>query len=651
MTPRKILVTEDDAVMALELKRRLCRLGYDVPAVASSSAEAVAMAAETRPDLVLMDIMLGGEVDGIETAKRIRAQADIPVIYLTATDDNQTLQRVQETEVANYLLKPYRERELQISIEMALKNHELKQQLREANNILETRVRKRTAELESANHSLREQAALLDETQDAIMVLSLEHRVRFWNRAAQTLYGWTAAEAIDMPANELLLQGTQTYIFEAAAATLSDGKWSGETTVFTKSGNAVVVQSRWTLLRGRDAEPNAFLIAHTDLTERKLLEEKFLRAQRLESVGALASGIAHDLNNVFTPILIVSQALQDAPTSPRQASMIKLLNTSAQRGSDMVKQVLGFARGLEGGMAPLLVQHLLGELANMMRETFPRHIKIESDVSPGLWPVLADSTQIYQVFINLCINARDAMPDGGTLIIGAKNLTLDKADGLHPTAQRDGPHICVYVSDNGTGMPPEIQKRIFEPFFTTKGEGKGTGLGLSTVRTIVTSHSGFLELESSAGSGTRFSVFLPSECMADASRDATAQTSPHGNGELLLFVDDESATREVVKTTLEAHGYDILLAGDGAEAVALFATQGEKIALLITDLMMPFLDGTATIRAIRRLNPKVKVLAATGALDSAKLATLENGEAIPVVKKPFSQRALLAAIHDALHSG
>jgi PAS domain S-box-containing protein len=317
MAPHKILVTEDETVIALDLQRRLSNLGYLVPVIAASGEEAIELASSLHPDLLLMDIMLEGEYDGIETAKRICAQAEIPVIYLTANADPRTLKRVQESGAASYLLKPYRERELQISIEMALRNHELKQQLREANAVLERRVRERTADLEAANQCLRERAALLDETHDAIMVRDLDHRVRYWNCAAQRLYGWTAEEALGRLIHDLILQGHPQHVPEASTATLRDGEWSGEVAVFTRAGKRLTIHSRWTLLSDRDGQPHAFLIAHTDLTEQKLLEAKYLRAQRLESIGSLASGIAHDLNNVFTPILMASQLIKDDPRGGR----------------------------------------------------------------------------------------------------------------------------------------------------------------------------------------------------------------------------------------------------------------------------------------------------------------------------------------------
>ena len=251
--------------------------------------------------------------------------------------------------------------------------------------------------------------------------------------------------------------------------------------------------------------------------------------------------------------------------------------------------------------------------------------------------------------MNLCINARDAMPDGGVLKITAANLDLSQGDSRSST-HKPGPYICISVADSGMGVPLEIQQRIFEPFFTTKETGKGTGLGLSTVRTIVATHAGFVEMESEVGAGTRFDVFLPAHCSAASAPETAAQKPPDGHGELVLFADDESTTQEVVKATLEAHGYEVLLASDGAEAVALYAANASKIAVVITDMMMPLMDGAAVIHALRKLNPEVKILAATGTPEKVKLATLESEESFPFLKKPYSQRTLLSAIHASIQS-
>jgi two-component system cell cycle sensor histidine kinase/response regulator CckA len=495
-----------------------------------------------------------------------------------------------------------------------------------------------------AEDTMREQSALLDQTQDAIMVRDLKNNVLYWNKTAERMYGWNTGEVLGKPVHELLLRGDLAHIPATQAIALKQGQWSGEVKAYTKSGKELTINSRWTVLRDGDGKPHAFLVAHTDLTENKLLEAKFFRAQRLESVGALASGIAHDLNNVFTPILMSAQLLGDNLDEPTRANMLGVLLTSAQRGADMVKQVLTFARGLESGHGLVQVKHLLGEIEAIMRDTFPRNIRVERNIASGLLLVRGDSTQLYQVLMNLCINARDAMPDGGAIRLEANNIELD---GSTPEEKR-GPHVCITVADNGTGMPPEVKQKVFEPFFTTKEVGKGTGLGLSTVMSLVKAHGGFVELESQVGVGTRFKIFLPAESVQAVEPALASNALPNGDGELLLVVDDESAIREMLKTALEAHGYSVLLADEGTEALALYAAHREKVALVITDIAMPILDGHATIRALRKMNPGVKVIAASGLLEPNELEQLSKSGAI-VLAKPYSPDKLLNTVFTALH--
>jgi two-component system, cell cycle sensor histidine kinase and response regulator CckA len=500
-----------------------------------------------------------------------------------------------------------------------------------------------------AEDTMREQAALLDQTQDAIMVRDLDNRVLYWNRTAQRLYGWTVGEALGRPIQDLILQGKLGHLPIAHAESLKNGAWSGEAKVFTKAGEELTVQSRWRVLCDQDGAPNSFLITHTDLTGQKMLEAKFLRTQRLESLGALASGIAHDLNNVFTPILMSAQMLGETQEEGTRNKVLGTLASSARRGSNMVKQVLTFSRGLESGPEFVQTRHLVGELERMMRETFPPQVKIFTNLPSDLWLVRGDATQLYQILMNLCINSRDAMPDGGSLTVEARNMEIvPAAERVNGGCQRS-PHVSIVVSDTGIGMSPETQKRIFEPFFTTKEPGKGTGLGLSTTLSLVKAHNGWIEVDSKPGTGTRFAIFLPATRSQSAGTTTLAEIPPDGKGELLLVIEDESSIREILKTTLEAHDYEVLLAEEGTEALALYSEHRESIALVVTDIVMPVLDGHATARALRKMNPEIKILAISGQAETINVDRFSGSADITFLAKPFTQTQLLQSIHHTLN--
>jgi len=650
---KKILIVEDEMVVAMDLAQRLRKLGYECSAMPSGE-QAIEEASVFRPDVVLMDIMLNGKLDGIETAAQIRLNHDIPVLFLTANADERTLQRAQLTHPANYLLKPFKERELHICIEMALVNHALQRELRAARADLEKRVIERTADLLRANTSLRQeirgrqesearvqaQAALLDKARDAILVRNLEGLVLYWNRSAERLYGFSEAEAMSQP-TAVVLQEDPEATTVALNSTLDHGEWVGEIVHHNRYGGKFVVESRWTLVR----ENKTVLIVNTDISERKIIEAQFLRAQRLESVGALASGIAHDLNNVFTPLLMTAQLLGDDTSDPKITQLADIIFASARRGSDMVKQVLLFVRGGEGERQAFRLEHLVKELVNLLRETFPKSIRLRSTFTASLWSVIGDATRLHQVLMNLCVNARDAMPTGGTLTIALKNFTVDDAyAGLHVNA-RPGEYVCLTVSDTGTGMSAEVRQKIFDPFFTTKEPGKGTGLGLSTVQTIVREHGGFINLESAPGTGTSFQVFLPGCNDAGPNTDHEPLHLPRGNGQLILIADDEQMVREIAKTALEAYDYRVVTADDGADALRKFALHQKDLAGLVLDLQMPNLDGIHCLQTLRRINDRVPILVVSGVnaadLPLAQIEAL-NGS---FLAKPFNKSDLLTAVH------
>ena len=404
----------------------------------------------------------------------------------------------------------------------------------------------------------------------------------------------------------------------------------------------------------RDAAGVVYRMVGTaqDITERKTMEQQFLRAQRMDSIGALASGIAHDLNNVLAPILMSVELLELRLTDPRSLDILEMIGSSARRGADMVTQVLSFARGTETGRSHLQIARVVSDLIKVVRETFPKNIRITAAPDPNLWAVEADPTQLHQVLLNLCVNARDAMPDGGTIAISASNTIIGGNDATTIPGAHAGRHVRIDVEDSGTGMPKDLLDRIFDPFFTTKEVGKGTGLGLSSVQAIVTGHRGFIEVSSEVARGSRFRVYFPAS--PESAAESAAETHPdypRGNGETILVIDVEASICEIARQTLEAFGYTVLVAADGSEALALFADQRNRIDVVLTDMMMPVMNGPALIRAIQQLEPGIRIIGTSGVADSSLVGESRREGMLKFLPKPYTAPALLKELQDVLTAG
>jgi len=503
------------------------------------------------------------------------------------------------------------------------------------------------SERRQAEQKIREQAALLEVATDAILVRDLDQRILFWNRGAERLYGWSAAEALGQNANLLLHREALPQMQAIQQQVLAAGTWQGELHQRTQSGQNIIVESRWTLIHNYSGSAQAILVVNTDITEKKRLETQFLRAQRMESIGTLASGIAHDLNNVLAPILMAVQLLEKKYPDAQAQHLLAMLKTNVKRGAELIKQVLSFARGVEGKRSILQIRHSILEIIQIAQETFPKSIELQTRLSNDLWNLYGDLTHLHQVLMNLCVNARDAMPEGGVLTITAENYLIDEQQARLYLEASPGPYLLITIADTGTGMPAEILDRAFEPFFTTKEIGKGTGLGLSTVQGIVKGHGGFITVASQVGTGTRFRVYLPAIPAAAVPQTSVVEP-PMGHGETILVVDDEVAFREITKASLESNNYKVLTAADGIEAVTLYAQHREDICLVLTDMMMRSMDGPMTIRTLQRMNPTVKIVATSG-LTLGDQATVPTGCGVSsFLAKPYTAEALLKTLAQVL---
>jgi len=499
------------------------------------------------------------------------------------------------------------------------------------------------------DEKLQEQAALLDKARDAILVRDLHHHILYWNKSAEKLYGWSAEEVQGKSIKEILYQDPAAFL-KATRIVVQEGEWIGEIQQYNRQGKILSVEGRWTLLRDKSGKPKSILAINTDITERKKLEQQFLRAQRMESIGTLAGGIAHDLNNLLSPIVMGVDLLRSNNKDPRMAKVIENIGESAQRGTDLVKQVLSFARGVEGARIPIHVANLLQEIENITSNTFPKNITFRKSLDDNLWSFLGDPTQLNQILLNLCVNARDAMPDGGLLEITARNVTIDKQYAVMDRGAAAGNYVSLQVTDNGCGMTPDVRDRVFEPFFTTKEVGKGTGLGLSTVVGIIRSHGGFINVYSEPNRGSSFKAYLPAyiESGNEEKPDNNQEAFPRGKGECILVVDDEISILTMTKQTLETFGYKVITAEDGAQAIALYAEHRNEVKVVLTDMMMPVMDGPSLIYALKRFDAKMPIIAASGLNANGSVAKASDAGVKNFLAKPYSADRLLKMVREVL---
>lgn len=753
----RILIAEDEAIVARDIAVQLREMGYEVAAHCARGEDALEQAARLRPDLILMDVQLAGAMDGITAAEHVRAQLHLPVVFLTAFAESETVNRAKKAEPYGYIIKPFDDRELHTVVEMALFKHRAEARLRESEERLRVLVESsidavlvtvptdegrilaanaaacamfqlteeemkrcgRSGLVDATDPRLRpameertrtgrfrgeitmvrangerfpaEIAAAVfhmsDGTECSSMVIrdgterrraeqALRHseeryrlmfdnnplpmwlfdcetlRILAVNETAVQAYGYSREEFLAKTVLQLQPDEDQARFRDFLRTVRHSPQNTAEWRHLRKDGSVIPVEtvSRPLVYENREAR----LVIASDISEKKQLQERFLRAQRLESLGMLAAGIAHDLNNVLAPIVMAVPILQQRVTDPRDQRLLAALEHSGERGAGLVKQILGFAHGIGGEPRLVQVKHLLRDMGHIVRETFPRSIVLEEEIPTDLWPVTANPTQIHQVLLNLCVNARDAMPDGGTLRLLGQNCLMDAITARQVEGVAPGRWLKISVEDTGCGMTPDVKARMFEPFFTTKGEGKGTGLGLPTVLGIVKSHHGAIELETRPGEGTKFRIYLPVAAAVSAAPAVAPTAAQDGHGECILVVDDDAAIRDICASVLIQHGYRVLTAGDGSEATDVFARHAGEVKVVITDIDMPVMDGMMLARVLLKMNPDLRVAVATGlektAAGTSRLRGLTEIGVRKMLNKPFTVEELLTAVKDLLAS-
>jgi two-component system cell cycle sensor histidine kinase/response regulator CckA len=628
----KILIVEDEAIIARDLQRRLEGQHYTVTGAVSTGEDAIRRAEKDSPDLVLMDIVLLGEMDGIEAAGKIRSLFDIPVVYVTAYADEGILERAKVTQPFGYILKPFDDRELRSVIEMALYKSAVEKQLRKNNEFLNNII-------ESLSHPFY---VINAEDYTVTMANSASHFGALTGKNtcySLTHHGDTPCEGDEHPCTIREISRTGKPVIQ-------------EHIHYDHEGNARTFEVHGYPLfdaQGRVAQVIEYTL---DITDRKTLENQFRQSQKMESVGRLAGGVAHDFNNLLTAIMGYSElALADLPEENPVRKYVSVIAEAGDKAETLVRQLLAFSRKQTLDMRTVNLNDIVQNFSKMLRLVIGEDLMLELNLRPSVRNVKADAGQIEQLLMNLSVNARDAMPCGGRLTVETDNVELGEEYAKTHAGVIPGPYVMLAVTDTGTGMSREVQERLFEPFFTTKGS-RGTGLGLATVYGIVKQHNGSIYVYSEEKIGTTIKVYLPATAEeVEASHEKERETLDIRGTETILVVDDEPSIRRLIFDTLEPLGYHVMEASCGKEALQRIDTIKGGVDLLLTDVVMPDINGRELADIIKAKSPAVKVLFMSGytgeTVEQHGLTDMKNR----FLQKPLTPKKLLMKIREILEAG
>ncbi len=623
MQKTQILIVEDEGIIAKDLQAMLRRLGYDVPVTVGTGEKAIATAIANQPDLILMDINLRGNIDGVDAATAITGQQDVPIVYLTANSDEATMQRAKITDPFGFLIKPFEERGLHAGIEMALYKHRSEKKNREREQWLSTTLRS---------------------IGDGVITTDANGLITFVNAVAEKLLGRTYAESVGRHYSgifSILDEMSRLTPIDAVALALTEGRshyHANHTLLISKQGAEKHIEHSTAPIREDDAPIAGCVIVFSDVSEREKLEAELRQIQKMDAVGKLAGSIAHDFNNALTAMMGYSSLMM--ARIPAQDSLhedASHILRAAEHSARLTRQLLVFSR--KQIMHPMrmdlgeTVRHVHGLLRRMIRENIALSVSVPDD----LWPISADPGQCEQIVINLAVNARDAMPEGGNLSIGLGNVSLSE------TCEGSGrEYVALQISDTGIGMSREVVDRIFEPFFTTKPADRGTGLGLSTCERIVKQAGGFIHVSSTVGKGTVFTIYFPRTDLPAPAAETTVEMDDRVQGAsgTILVVEDEEAVRMLAARVLEEIGYTVFEAESGVDALKLLTERGSSVDLIITDLVMPGMSGQELIERLQSMDAAPCVLFISGYTDDDIIGDASSEAEIAFLQKPFTPDAL-----------
>lgn len=640
MVASRILVVEDERIVAKDLELRLQALGYEVVGVAATGSDAVRLTSELSPDLVMMDIRLHGEMDGIEAAARIRKDHFIPVVYLTAHSDEETLKRAQVTEPYGYILKPFQERELRTVIEMGLYKHRAERDLRA---------------------SERRYATTLASIGDGVIATDRHATITFLNPVAERLTGWPASEAVGSPLEDVFRiynESTGEKMANPVDRVLREGVVVGlanHAALVTRGGGEVPIEDCAAPIMDDLSTGVGAVLVFRDVSdqrrqeaEQSRLRDKLQETSKINAIGRLAGGVAHDFNNLLTIINGYADLLLAGRTrkDPLWDSLVAIQD-AGERAARLTQQLLAFSRRAMIEPKSLDLNAIIVETTKMLRRLLGENIEIALVLDPVQDTIIADQGQLEQVLINLAVNARDAMPKGGRLTIKTSSVQIREEDLVNYPELKAGRFLQLAVSDTGCGITNEVKSRLFEPFYTTKGVGAGTGLGLAVVHGIVNQAGGQASVSSKVGVGTTFKLLFPSTTAAVELHSEESQLPICGT-ETILLVEDEELVQRVARISIECHGYHVLSALDSASAIRIADEYPGKIDLLVTDVVMPDMGGRELADAIRARRPEIQVLFMSGYSEEAVYKHGQVSASQAFIQKPFSPLGLTQKIRDVL---